>query len=155
VLAGGCLGALLLVVAEFLTLYTLHVSSSLSPIASTTTGAHNSYALIPLGLLAALMALASRGLRNPAALIALTGLGVVALLIALLGDLPDAHAHGITGHLQLATTSAGEGLYVETLGGFLLLVTGGMALLAGAPTFRFPSVPRPSRRNPRRARSES
>ena len=57
------------------------------------------------------------------ALLAIGLLGVIALLIALLGDLPDAQASGIVlraGHYDAASSSPGLGIYLETLGAVLL-----------------------------------
>ena len=77
-------------------------------------------------------------------------LGVVTLLIALLGDLPDAHATGIVGsgasQYAEGTSTPSAGLYMETLGGVLLLISGGIGLmLLGAPRRRPPeSAPDPT-----------
>jgi hypothetical protein len=67
-------------------------------------------------------------------------LGIATLLIALLGDLPDAHATGLIGsggagglqYLQGAS-SPSAGLYLETLGAVLLLVSGGVGFLMLGP----------------------
>ena len=64
-------------------------------------------------------------------------LGIATLLIALLGDLPDAHATGLIGssasqYVQGAA-SPSAGLYLETLGAVLLLVSGGVGFLMVAP----------------------
>src|SRR5579862_3840650 len=75
-------GAVLLLVAEFLPLYSLHLITSDRAISSVSTGSHNSYALIPLALLAAVLAVGAVRSGSPAAAAALAAVGLVALLIA-------------------------------------------------------------------------
>ena len=74
---------------------------------------------------------------NRWALVALAGVGIAALLIALIGDLPDAQASGTIGTVQAgfksATDKPSAGLYLETLGAIMLLIAGGCGLLLGAP----------------------
>lgn len=139
VLGGGALGALLLVAAEFLTLFDVHTSASPTPVKSVLTGAHNAYAMIPIALFAVALAYGARRHGSRPALLALAAVGVVALLIALLGDLPDAHASGIvatpSGGGQYATASSrpAVGLYLETLGAVLLLLAAVIGFLLGGP----------------------
>lgn len=132
-LAGGVIGGLLLLLAEFTPLYNQDSATSRIPLHTIHTGSHHAYALIPVGLLAlALTFGAARGAGRPA-LAALGALGVVAALVAVLGDLPDAVASGyITGFIK-AKDVPQIGLYLETLGAALLLVTGGSGLLLAAP----------------------
>jgi hypothetical protein len=129
ILAGALLGSLLLVVAEFTTLFIVHVQTSSVPIKTVTTGSHHSYALIPIAVLGAVLAI---GL-----------LGIVALLIALLGDLPDAHATGLTGssvsRYVNASSNPSTGLYLETLGAAVYVITCGVGLLAMAPPLSRPA----------------
>lgn len=132
VLSVALLGAVLLLAAEFAPLYSLHVITSNSVVATTRTGAHNSEALIPIAVLAGLLGMVAarqppRGRAVVAA--ALTALGVLALLIALLGDLPDTHAHGLTNRYVLAATTPGAGLYLETAGALAVLFAGVYALV--------------------------
>lgn len=129
VLAGALLGALLLIVAEFTTLYRVHVAGG-GLAGSVSTGSHHSYALIPIGLLAAFLGFAVWRAGSRVALGLLGLVGVIALLIALLGDLPDAHAHGLTHHFVLASNTPSAGLYMETLGAVILIATCGSGLLA-------------------------
>jgi len=138
VAALGLLGAALLVAAEFLPLYALHLVSSERPVGTVSTGSHNAYALLPLAVLAALLSLAAARWGARAAPAALAALGVIALLIALLGDLPDTSAHGLTSHFVLAANTPRAGLYLETLGAVLLVLAGGGGLLlaTGAPGTR-------------------
>jgi len=143
VLAGGVLGALVLVVSEFTTLYSVYVSSSVMPVSSQTTGSHNSYALVPIAVLAAVFAVAFWRYGSRPALLGVGALGLIALLIALIGDLPDAHASGLVGsptsHYQQASASPSAGLYLETLGAVLLIISCGCGVLLLGPR-----RPRPS-----------
>jgi len=146
VLAGGILGALLLLVAEFTTLYDVRTSVGGFLVKSVSTGSNHSYAMIPIGLLAAGLAFAFFRAGSRPALLAIGVLGIVALLVSLLGDLPDAHASGLIGspatHFQSASSRPSAGFYMETLGALVLLITcvSGFLML-GAP----PRSPRPAR----------
>ncbi len=139
VLVGGAIGAGLLLVAEFLPLLTVRSSATRGVIDTVSTGSHDSFALVPVALLAAVLAYGIWRTRSRLALLATAMLGVLVLLIALLGDLPDAQATGLVGspatHLAIASSSPGSGLYVETLGAFVLLITaaGGLLLVAPEP----------------------
>jgi hypothetical protein len=137
VLGATLLGALLLIVAEFTTLFTVHVVGVSAPIRSVGTGSHDSYALIPIAALAVLLAWVAVSTGNRWALVALVAVGIAALLIALVGDLPDAQASGTIGSVQAgfkdATDTASAGLYLETLGAIVFMIAGGCGLLLGAP----------------------
>ncbi len=141
ILAGTLLAALLLLVAEFTTLYQVHVASDPTPIKSVTSGSNHSYAMLVIGLgAAALGALVWRSGSRPA-LLAVGVLGVVALLIAVLGDLPDSHATGLeltaSHSYQSASSTPSAGLYMETLGAILLIATCGLGFLTlGTPVPR-------------------
>lgn len=138
ILAGGLLGAGLLLAAEFTTLFTVHVSTSGAPIKTVRTGAHHSYALIPIAVLAAVLAYGGFRDGSGPPLLAVGALGVAALLIALLGDLPDAQAAGLVGssatHYSDAISTPSAGLYIETLGAIVLIVTSGAGLLLLGPS---------------------
>jgi hypothetical protein len=130
---GALLGALLVLVSQFTALYHLHSATSSVPIRTVGTGANHAWAPIPLALVAAVFAYAVYRYGSRTALIGLAGLGIATLLIALLGDLPDAHSSGVIGssaggYVQ-ATSSASAGLYMETLGAVVLLVAGGVGFL--------------------------
>lgn len=137
ILGTTALGALLLVVAEFTTLFTVHTPGASAPIKSVGTGSHDSYALILVAVLAVVLAWAAVSTGNRWALVALVAVGIVALLIALVGDLPDAQATGTIGSIQSGFKSASNkpsaGLYLETLGAIMLVIAGGCGLLLGAP----------------------
>jgi len=126
VLAGGLLGALLLLIAEFTTLFQVRTADG-TVVQSVGTGSHQSYALVPIAVLVGLLAYAVRSAGSRPALLAIGVMGVAALLIALLGDLPDAHASGVVGRVpaQFAAASSrpSAGLYMETLGAAVLVIT--------------------------------
>jgi hypothetical protein len=145
VLLGGLLGALLLLVAELTTLYDVNTAASAGPIKSVGTGSHHAYALVPIALLAMVLIYGAWRQHSRPALLAIGVLGVIALLIALLGDLPDAHTSGLIGNSSRyinASSTPKAGLYLETLGAGLLIVCSGIGLLLGG------SAPRERRKNP-------
>jgi hypothetical protein len=146
ILAGSLLGALLLVVAEFTTLFTVHVQTSSAPIKTVATGPHHSYALLLIALVVVVLAIAFWRDTSRPALLAIGLLGVVALLIALLGDLPDAHASGLAGSSTTryvdASSTPSAGLYLETLGAVVLVITCGVGFIAlGSPRGRSQETP--------------
>lgn len=131
-------GALLIVVSQFTALYQLHSATSSAAIKTIETGPNHAWAPIPLAVVAVALAYAVYRYGNRPALLGLAVLGIATLLIALLGDLSDAHSSGLIGsgadgYVQ-ATSSASVGLYMETLGAVVLLVTGGVGfVLLGSP----------------------
>jgi hypothetical protein len=133
VLGCGLLGALLLVVAEFTTLYKVNAANTSVPIQTVSTGSHDAYALIPIALVAAALAYGAAVRGSRPALLALGALGIVTLLIALIGDLPDARATGVVGspttHFTNASASPSAGLYLETVGAVVLIIASGCGLL--------------------------
>jgi hypothetical protein len=147
------LGAVLLVSSEFTTLFTVKVAGSAAPISSVRTASHDSYALIPIALVAVALAYAAVRKGGRPALFGLGALGVAALLIALIGDLPDAQATGtvgsaITGFRQ-ASATPGAGLYLETLGAIALVIAAGCGLLLSDRSDTLPAaLPRVSRPRP-------
>lgn len=144
VLVAGLLGAVLLVVAEFTPLLTVH-SSATGVVETIQTGSHDSFALVPIALLAGFFSFVIWRNGGRLALLAIALLGIVALLISLLGDLPDAEASGFIGNLTTASSTPAIGLYLETLGGVLLLLAAGTGMLGLAP---------PERRQRRRSRPQ-
>jgi hypothetical protein len=136
-LAGGSLGALLLAVAEFTALFRIHVAASGTHVKSVGTGSHHSYAMLLIAVCAAALAWGIWRVGSRPALLGLGVLGVAALLIALLGDLPDASATGLVmsgGHYVNASSTLSAGFYLETLGAVMLLFTSVWGfLLIGAP----------------------
>ena len=141
ILACALIGAAVLVLAEFSTLYTVRAAGQSGAVQSTLAGTNNSYGLIPIAVLAVVLGLVTyRGRAGrwvPATLILV---GVIALLIGLLHDLPDAHRTGLLQanhqHFVNAASSPSLGMYLETLGAVLLMVAGGLGLLFGEPVRR-------------------
>ena len=64
-------------------------------------------------------------------------LGIATLLIALVGDLPDARATGVIGNSSTRFSSAAAspevGLFLETVGAIALVIASGCGLLLGRP----------------------
>ena len=132
--AVALIGAAALVVAEFAPLYRVRTDVGHQIVRSVSAGSHHSYALLPVAVLAALLAAALGRSGWPVAA-ALALLGLAALGIALLGDLPDVHRAGVLGTpatgLHDAHTVAGAALYLETLGAIALLAAGAAGLIFG------------------------
>jgi len=130
-------GVLCLVIATFSTIIEITVGTT-SKIADRDTELsgwdRHSFALVLIGLFALLMtAGALRGARPAMAAVAVAG--IVVVLIALIGDLPDVHKTGVIGQLyDNARANPKLGYYLETLGGALLLLSGGGLLLLGGGT---------------------
>jgi hypothetical protein len=147
VLAFGLVGAVLLLGSEFATLYSIHVTTRRAAVQSVTGGSHNSYAFIPIAILAFVLAYGAAREKSRPALSALAVLGIISLLIALLGDLPDAQSSGLLmegGHFVSASASPSAGMYLETLGAIVLVISAGIGFLLGPPP--------PRRRAPRKRR---
>ena len=150
--AAVAVGAALLVVAEFAPLLRVHSGAYHAGVVQTIgAGSHHSYALLPVAVLALAMAAVARATGNRLALASIGVLGLVALGIALLGDLPDAHATGLLrqgGTYVQASSSVAIGFYLETLGAVLLIACGATGLLlsapagAGRPSFRHRTIVR-------------
>jgi hypothetical protein len=125
-------GAAALVVAEFAPLFRVRTDIGHHVVRSVSAGSHHSYALLPVaGLAVALAGAVGRsGWPVPAALALL---GLAALGIVLLGDLPDVHRAGVLGTpatgLHDAHTVAGAGLYLAAFGAIALLAAGAAALM--------------------------
>ena len=123
-----------MVATEFVTLRSVQVlTASCSDLADpdlrsscvTKGGEEHSYALVLLGIVAALMAWgAFAGGSRPAAM-ALAGIGLAVLVIALATDVPDAGTTGVLGErFEEAKAKAGPGLWMEIAGGALAFVAG-------------------------------
>jgi hypothetical protein len=130
-LALTLLACALLAVAEFTTLYSVHVGGV--TVHTGTVGGHHGFALLLLALAAAVMAVgAARGGSLPAAF-ALLGLAAAALAIALAVDLPAVGRTGLYGrNYENARAQSEIGFKLETLGAFLLLL-GAVATLMFTP----------------------
>src|SRR3954449_5418426 len=136
-LVAAVAGGLCLIIATFSTIIEITVGTT-SKIADRDTELsgwdRHSVSLILIAAFALVMtAGALRGARPAMAAIAVAG--IVVLLIALIGDLPDVHKTGVIGQLyDNARANPKIGYYLETLGGALLLIAGGGLLLLGGPT---------------------
>ena len=141
VLLVAAVGATLLLAAEFVNLYGVHIVGRAAPIDVVSGGANNSYAMVPIALLAVVLGLGALGNGGRWDLGALAGVGLVALWIGLLGDLPAAqqsdHLIRFGGRYVLGSSSPSLGMYLETLGAVLLVVAAGFGLLFGEPPERY------------------
>lgn len=116
-------GALLLTVAEFMTLYEIRAITAVPEGGTRSVGGHHAYALLIVGVVLVPMALgAVRGGSRPAAIavlvLALLAAGIVALV-----DLPDLNETGLIGRTyDEAQARPRAGFFVESLGATLVLV---------------------------------
>lgn len=116
-------GALLLIVAEFMTLYEIRAVTAVPEGGTRSVGGHHAYALLIVGVVLVPMALgAVRGGSRPAAIavlvLALLAAGIVALV-----DLPDLNETGLIGRTyDEAQARPRAGFFVESLGATLVLV---------------------------------
>jgi hypothetical protein len=116
-------GALLLVVAEFMTLYEIRAVTAVPAGGTKSVGGHHAYALLIVGAVLVPMALgALHGGSRPAA-IAVLVLALVAAGIVALVDLPDLNETGLIGrNYDAAQARPRAGFFVECLGATLALV---------------------------------
>lgn len=126
--AAGCV---LLVVAEFSTLYEIRVITVIKE--SSTGGAHHAYALLVIALGAAFMAYGGivRGARP--AQVGLLVMALAALFVVFAIDYPDVDEEGFIGEaFERAEASPQTGFYLESLGAVLLLLSAAAALVFGS-----------------------
>jgi hypothetical protein len=132
----ACAGAICLLLATFATIIEIKVGTTTKvPDHDTHLSGWDRHgpALALIAVFALLMvAGALRGARP--AMIALVVLGLAALLIAVVGDVPDLNETGFIGEVyEDAAAGPKAGFYLETLGAVLLLAGGGLMLvLSGA-----------------------
>lgn len=132
VVAGALVGAVLLLVAEFLPLFEVRTSARHSAVTTVGSASHHAYALLPIAVLAALLAWLWWRSPSRLAVLALAVLGAASLVIALGRDLPDAQSNGLErsgGTYVTAAASPRAGLYLETAGGLVLLISSAAGLL--------------------------
>jgi hypothetical protein len=141
VLLLGVAAALCLILSEVTNLIVVDVSGAgcedavANPIQAKdceiTGGEHHSYAMVAIAVLTVLMAVgAGLGGSRPAG-VALIVCGVIALAIALIGDLPDTSSTGQVGpNFDDATADPGPALWLEIAGGCLALGAGALRLLS-------------------------
>jgi hypothetical protein len=125
-LGGGILGAVLLAISQFMTLFNTHVAAVRAPVDSVTVGSQHAYALLPVAVAALVLVYGFWSAGSRPALLAVGALGLVALVISLAKDLPDAHKTGVrtvASHFVSADNDPAIGLYAETLGAMILLIT--------------------------------
>jgi hypothetical protein len=145
-------GVICLLLATFTTVIQIHVGTTTKIPGHDTElsgwDRHGPALLIIAGFAVLMIAGALRGARP--AMIALAALGLVALLIAVVVDVPDLHKTGFVGEVyEDAAAGPKAGFYLETLGAVLLLVSGVLMLLLPAER------PAPSRRAERAAEAQS
>ena len=124
------MGTVLLVAAEFSTLYDIRVVTAVPEGGRFGAGAHHGYALGVIGIAIAVMAFgAVLGGSRPAG-VAVMVLALAALAIALLVDLPDVHETGLIGRTyDAAKAEPRAGFYLEIAGGCAALVGSALILL--------------------------
>jgi hypothetical protein len=149
VLLLGVLGALLLILAEFTPL--LQVSTLQVTVKTVDTGPHHAYAQLIVALVALVFLWgAVKGGARPA-LWGLAGLAALSLLISVVHDLPDTSKAGnLADRFESAKAEPKTGMYLETLGGVLLLLSAGTGLMLGER----PERPERSERRPRRSEAD-
>jgi hypothetical protein len=146
VLAVALLGAVLMVVSEFVTLRSVKVlTASCSDLADpslrgscvTHGGEEHSYALVLLGVVTVLMAWGAVMGRSRPAGAAMALLGAAVLVIALVTDVPDIHKTGVLGErFDSAHAEAGPGLWMEIVAGALVFAAGVVAAAVRRPKAR-------------------
>jgi hypothetical protein len=126
----AAVAAVMLIVSEFLPLYKVVVGALETETRSEVGWRNHAFAMLLLGLAAVPMLLGSlRGARP--AMWALAAIGVVVLVIALTVDLSAARESGTlrdSVSYEDAEAQPSTGFFVETLGGVLLLLAGGLML---------------------------
>lgn len=127
-LAVAAIGGIALVVSEFLPLWEVKTITAVID-DQTGLGAHR-FALGLIGLVTLPLAVIGISGRSRPATLALGALGLIAAVIALGADLPDATSEGnLARNYEAAEASPKLGLYVETAGAALVLVAAVCALV--------------------------
>jgi hypothetical protein len=133
--ATACAGMICLLLATFATVIEIKVGTTTKVAGQDTHlsgwDRHGPALLVIAAFAALMLAGALRGARP--AMAALAALGLVALLIAVVGDVPDLNETGFIGQVyEDAAAGPKAGFYLETLGGVLLLASGGLMLALAA-----------------------
>lgn len=124
------IGAFLTAISSFLDI--LQVTNGQTTLDSQTGFDKHSVAMLLLGAAAIPMALGVLRGAKPA-MVALALIGAVIVIVAFTVDLPDALDEGLYGErYESASAKPAAGFYVETIGGMLLVLSGGLALMSGA-----------------------
>jgi len=130
--AVGLAGAALLIVSEFLPITHVRAITVILPDSERTGLDQNSGAMLVLGVVALpLLYGAARGGSRPA-MVAVGAIGVIALLIAVIGDHPDVTQAGtvFTQRYEDARAEALIAYSFEFVGAILLVLSAGLLLLA-------------------------
>jgi hypothetical protein len=132
--AVGLVGAVLLVVSEFLPIAHVRAITVVLPGSERTGFDQNSGAMLVLGLLALPMLFGSAWGASRPAMVAVGVLGLSALLIAVVGDHPDITKAGtiFTERYEDARAEAQSAYTFEFVGSILLILSSGLLLLAPA-----------------------
>jgi hypothetical protein len=127
----GAIGAILLVASEFSTITHVKVITVVLKGTEVSGFDQNSGAMLIVGLAALPMLYGAVRVASRPAMAAAALLGLIALLIALIGDLPEVTKVGtvVRASYEEAKASPQAGFYFETLGAVLLLLSGGGMLL--------------------------
>ncbi len=143
--AAAFIGAVLLVVSDFTTLFKVHTDAGVTvPNGSVKGHDNHSYSMLVLGLAALPLAYWATRYGSRAAMTGLAGLGLIAVVIAVGFDLSDATGtNTLARTFEDATGSPAVGFYLETLGAALLIISGGGGLVLSAPDRR-PASPPPA-----------
>lgn len=130
-LLAGLTGGLLLVAADFSTLIEIRSGGVVRDrIAG---GDRHTYALVLIGAVTVGMAVVAALRDSRAAALALAGLGLLALFICLLADLPDVNSSGYLSGFRSADASPGPGFYLEAVGAVLVLLAAAASLVLAPP----------------------
>jgi hypothetical protein len=155
VLATGALAGFLMLISLFSTIASVDVANGscevindanpdLADRCALSGFERHSIAFLLLGLAALALAYAAGPRRSRPAALGLLAVGALALIFALLVDLPVTDDTGAIGRdFEGATASAGTGLWIELIAGLLALAAGALAFLVPRPE------PEPRRRRPR------
>jgi hypothetical protein len=123
-------GALLLIVAEFVTVREIHAVTVVPPGGTSTGGDLHSYALGIIGLAMLPMAYGAVMRQARPAAVAVIVLAVAACVVVLFVDRPVLDDTGLIGRTyDLAEARPAVGFYLESLGAVLALVGGVWALM--------------------------
>jgi hypothetical protein len=127
----GLAGAVLLVISEFTTVTQVKVITVVLPGSAITGFDQNDGAMLILGVAALPMLFGAARAASRPAMGAVLLIGLIGLLIALLGDLPDVTKVGtiLRERYEDAKAEPQIGFYLETLGAILVLLSGGAMLL--------------------------
>jgi hypothetical protein len=151
--AAAFIGALLLIVSDFTTLFRVHTEAGVTVPGGQVKGHDNhSFSMLIIGLAALPLAYATLRYGSRPAMAGLAGLGLIAVIIAVGFDLSDATGtNTLARTFESATGSPAVGFYLETLGAALLVISGGGGLLLSAPGREKPVPPSGDRAEDERA----